>query len=105
MTIKKLFGLRIKELRIKQNMTQAQLAESVGIDPKHQSCIETGKNFPSADLIERYSNIFNIETHELLNIDHNQPRKILQDKLKQIIDNCSDGELKTIYRIITSITK
>ena len=70
MTIKQLLGLRIKELRTKIKLTQAQLAEKVGIDPKHQSCIENGKNFPSADLLDKYSNVFNIETCELFEITH-----------------------------------
>ena len=35
MNIKKEFGLRIKEVRNKKGITQYQLAELVGIDPKH----------------------------------------------------------------------
>ena len=71
MTIKQLLGLRIKELRTKIKLTQAQLAEKVGIDPKHQSCIENGKNFPSADLLDKYVLEFNIEACELFKISHN----------------------------------
>lgn len=40
MNIKKDFGQRIKELRNKKGITQYQLAEMVGIDPKHMSHIE-----------------------------------------------------------------
>ncbi len=55
MELKKKLGKRIKELRALNNLKQAQLAEMVGIATKSQSCIETGKNFPSADLIEKYA--------------------------------------------------
>lgn len=50
--IKILFGKKIKEYRKKKKLTQAQLAEFVNVDDKHISCIESGKNFPSPDLIE-----------------------------------------------------
>ena len=55
MELKKKLGKRIKELRALNNLKQAQLAEMVGIATKSQSCIETGKNFPFADLIEKYA--------------------------------------------------
>ena len=45
MNIKKDFGQRIKELRNKKGITQYQLAEMAGIDPKHMSHIETGRVF------------------------------------------------------------
>ena len=53
MELKKKFGKRIQELRLKNNWKQSELAEKVGIASKTQSCIETGKNFPSAELIEK----------------------------------------------------
>lgn len=60
MELKKAIGKRIKELRVKTKYTQAELAERVGIASKHQSCIETGKNFPSVELLERYAYVFNM---------------------------------------------
>lgn len=105
MRIKILLGKRIKELRIKSNMTQSQLAETVGIDPKHQSCIETGKNFPSADLLEKFSKAFSIEPSELLKFDYLRNRFLLQQELEELITNCTDEQLKIIYRVVTSILK
>ena len=105
MTIKQLLGLRIKELRNKNNLTQAQLAERVGIDPKHQSCIENGKNFPSADLLNKYANVFHIETCELFEITHNKPKEYIKNYLIDIINNCNEFDLRLIYRIVNSIIK
>ena len=51
MNIKEQLGLRIKELRLKNGLKQSELAEKVNIATKHQSCIETGRNYPSADVI------------------------------------------------------
>ena len=103
MTIKKLLGQRIKELRVLKKMTQAQLAEFVAIDPKHQSCIENGRNFPSADLLDKYSKVFNISPSELLKLEHNESRIELENKLINIIKNCNDNDFKNIYKIVTAI--
>ena len=65
MNIKNLFGRKIKEYRKKKNLTQAQLAELVNVDDKHISCIESGKNFPSADLIERLATSLEVEPKDL----------------------------------------
>ena len=50
MSIKKDFGWRIKGLRTKKGITQYQLAELSGIDPKHMSHIETGRSFPKKQI-------------------------------------------------------
>ena len=105
MTVKQLLGLRIKELRIKIKLTQAQLAEKVGIDPKHQSCIENGKNFPSADLLDKYALVFRIETCELFEISHNKSKEQLKKYLINVINNCNEFDLRLIYRIVNSIIK
>ena len=105
MTVKQLLGLRIKELRTKIKLTQAQLTEKVGIDPKHQSCIENGKNFPSADLLDKYAIVFGIETCELFEISHNKSKEQLKKYLINVINNCNEFDLRIIYRIVNSIIK
>lgn len=103
MSIKKLLGIRIKELRVKSGYTQAELAEIVNIDPKHQSCVENGRNYPSADLIEKYAEAFNIDPTEVLKITHMKPRRQLEKELFQIIRSASDKECNDIYKIITCL--
>lgn len=68
MELKKKLGKRIQELRIKNGLKQSELAEKVGIATKHQSCIETGKNYPSAELVENYAKVFGVDVAEMLNI-------------------------------------
>jgi len=105
MTIKELFGRRIKDLRVKQNLKQAQLAEIVGIDPKHQSCIENGKNFPSTDLIERYAKAFEIESSDLLNFNYCAPKLELIDKIYKMVNEASEEDIKIIYKICLAVLK
>ncbi len=100
MNIKKDFGQRIKELRNKKGITQYQLAEMVGIDPKHMSHIEIGRSFPKADLIEKF-NALEIEYPELFNTQHLEDREIIFKKLINYLKNASDSELQVIYKLIS----
>ena len=65
MDVKVLLGKRIREYRLRKKMTQAALAELVHVEPKHISCIECGKNYPSADLLDKIARVLEIE-HDLL---------------------------------------
>lgn len=103
MTIKKLLGLRIKELRKFKNLTQAELARLISIDPKHQSCIENGRNFPSAELIDKYAKVFDISVSELIRIEHNINRNELEEKLITKIKQSNDNVFRLIYKIIIPI--
>ena len=101
MKIKKDFGQRIKELRNKKGITQYQLAEMVGIDPKHMSHIETGRSFPKADLIEKFANALEIEYPELFNTQHLEDREIIFKKLINYLKKASDSEMQVIYKLIS----
>lgn len=103
MELKKKLGKRIQELRLKNNWKQSELAEKVGIANKTQSCIETGKNFPSAELIERYAKAFNIKLSDLLNIAHIEETSVLLKEIQEILSNAKDEEIKLIYKIIKGI--
>ena len=50
-TVKKLLGMRIKELRKVRGLSQEELAEMIGIDPKHLCRIEVGNSYPSLDTL------------------------------------------------------
>jgi len=69
--IKVLFGRKIKELRKRLGMTQSDLAERVAVDNKHISCIESGKNFPSPDLIDRLGQALHVEPKDLFEFYQN----------------------------------
>lgn len=101
MNIKKDFGLRIKEFRNKKGITQYQLAELVGIDPKHMSHIETGRSFPKADLIEKFADTLDIDYTELFKTQHFNNREILLQKLDNYLQNATDNELQVIYKLIS----
>lgn len=59
-------GMVIKELREKNNMTQATLAEKLSVSDKAVSKWETGKGYPDITLLESIAKAFGISVTELM---------------------------------------
>lgn len=103
MELKKKLGRRIQELRHKNNLKQAELAELVGIATKSQSCIETGKNYPTADLVERYAKTFQIELEEIFEFGHIQSKDELLKDINTMIGKADDNNIMIIYKFLKSL--
>ena len=63
-------GTTIKQIREKQRMTQAELADQIGVSDKTVSKWETGKGLPDVTLIEPLAKALNISVIELLSGDY-----------------------------------
>ena len=68
-------GKFIKDLRIKNNLTQAQLAEKYGVTYQAVSKWENGKNLPDMSLIKQMSKDFNIDINDLLDGEYNTKKR------------------------------
>lgn len=58
-------GTVIKELREKNHMTQAELAEKLSVSDKSVSKWETGKGYPDITLLEPIAKVFGVSISEL----------------------------------------
>ena len=103
MNIQEIWGKRIKELRKKAKLTQEQLAEVLHIEPKQICRIETGANFTSLENIVQIAKALNVDVSELFVFEHNQNREKLLKQITGIINNASDEELQTIFKIVKDI--
>lgn len=56
----KIFGSRIQELRKKNNLTQAELAEKIGLSTNFIGMVERGERNTSVDKIFKLAKAFNI---------------------------------------------
>ncbi|MBO4323112.1 MAG: helix-turn-helix transcriptional regulator, partial [Clostridia bacterium] len=63
-------GKIIKDLREKLKMTQAVLAEKIGVSDKAVSKWETGKGLPDITLIEPLASALKVSVIELMNGEH-----------------------------------
>ena len=60
-------GATIKELREKRNLTQAELAEEIGVSSKTISKWETGKGLPDITMLQPLAQALGISIIELMN--------------------------------------
>ncbi|MBQ8459912.1 helix-turn-helix transcriptional regulator [bacterium] len=103
MEVKKRLGKRIQELRIKNNLKQSELAEKIDIATKSQSCIETGKNYPTAENIEKYAKAFNVDVAEVLDIGHIKTSDELLSEMIEMLKSADENEIVTSYRVLKGI--
>ena len=103
MEVKKRLGKRIQELRIKNNLKQSELAEKIDIATKSQSCIETGKNYPTAENIEKYAKAVNVDVAEVLDIGHIKTSDELLSEMIEMLKSADENEIVTSYRVLKGI--
>ncbi|WP_094702785.1 helix-turn-helix domain-containing protein [Brevibacillus laterosporus] len=65
---RKEFGLRIRELRVNQNLNQDELGEAVGLSKQAISAIETGYRSTSIEVLYSLSVFFNVSSDCLLGL-------------------------------------
>ena len=102
-SIKKRFGVRLKELRESKGMNQEQLAEIVGLESRHISRIETGKSFTSIENIEKIANALNIDINLLFYFEHKQNKEILIEKINNYLKSATQKQTELAYKFIKYI--
>ena len=73
------FGSKLKKEREKRGWSQEYLAAKIHVSRQSVSKWETGKNYPSIEVIIDLSDLFAITIDELLRSDEDLKEKIIQD--------------------------
>lgn len=101
MDIKKLLiGKKIKEIRKKNNLTQENFCEQIGIEPSSLSNIENGKSFPSMLTVLRIMEKLGASPEDFFNYEYLKSEKDLELEMIEIIRHVSYEKKQIIYRII-----
>lgn len=100
---KQLLGMRIKEFREKRKFTQDKLAEIVGIDPKHLSRIENGRNYPSFETLEKILDSLEISYEDVFKYSHFLDKKFLIENIEKKLPTLDNEKLKFIYKMINEL--
>jgi len=74
-----IFSERLKQEREKRGWSQTELAEKIQVSRQAVSKWETGKNYPSIEVIIDLSDLFGITIDELLRSDEELKAKVIQD--------------------------
>ncbi len=64
-TLKQMFGKNMKFIRKAKGITQEQLGEMIDINQRQLTRIECGKNFPSADTLEKICHCLNVPIKQM----------------------------------------
>lgn len=99
----KKIGIRIKDERLKQNISQEKLAEFINMSKEHVSHIECGTTKLSLPALVKICNSLEI-TPDLLLLDSlYKSREYLKDEFSKIIKNCDNLDLKLIIETAKAI--
>ena len=90
------FGNALKTLRIRENMTQAQLAQKLGVTKSVISAYETGLRMPSYDILIHIAKIYNVSTDFLLGLEH---------KRDLDLSGLSEDEINALINLIKAMRK
>ena len=101
--IAKKLGLRIKELREKQCLTQLKLAEILDMEASNLSKIERGIQIPKEESLENISNALKVDVKELFNYTHIINRQELISKITALLENTNEETLQRYYRILINL--
>ncbi|MEK4715868.1 helix-turn-helix domain-containing protein [Sporosarcina sp. FSL K6-5500] len=77
-----IFSERLKKEREKRDWSQTDLAEKIHVSRQSVSKWETGKNYPSIEVIIDLSDLFGITIDEMLRSDKELKEKVIQDSKK-----------------------
>ena len=96
--IKEIFADNLRENRRKCGLTQAELAEKADISTHYVAMIETTKNFPKGDIIERIAKALEIDIFELFVVQNKEKEikemnKTVIKEIKNIIDESIENAL------------
>ena len=79
MLINMIFGEKLKQEREKRGWSQTELSEKIHVSRQSVSKWETGKNYPSIEVIIDLSDLFGMTIDELLRSDEELTEKVIQD--------------------------
>lgn len=96
MNIKKNLGRRLRELRLKRNLTQEGVAEKTGLSVTFVGLIERGVNIPSVKTCNKIARALGVSLDELF---YFQQRDIKSDMIKSIVYKIRKGSVDEISLI------
>ena len=99
-----MMGERLKRQRIKQKLTQEQLAEAVDLSVSHLSHIENGNTKTSLQTILNIANVLNISIDKILGIDFGtKTRHVPIAEIDVIFRDCTKDEKEFLLENVKSL--
>ena len=100
----KKLGTRIREIRIARHIKQGELADMLNMERSNLTMIESGKQRPNDENIEKIAEILGVEIKDLFDFEHTLLSK---DELIHLINNqlivLDTNKLQYIYKSVQNI--
>jgi len=102
--IRDVLASNMKAYRNALGMSQSKLAEKVDTSTHYIGMIETKKNFPSPEMLERIAAALGIDTIDLFSIEKNMPetiknhRKAALEEIKGLMGRFIDEKLEDLEK-------
>ena len=98
-------GSKIKNIRYNNNISQVEMAKILEINRNYLSRIETNKSLPTAEILTKLAENFNISIDSLLgiNLDGKEGEIAKATKIKKISQYCnylSNAELDFVINML-----
>lgn len=94
-------GKKIQSYRKKHNMTQDELADKLFVTRQALSKWETGGSYPSLDVLDQLTKIFNVSFEEILGLNDNDDIDVnnifVNHSREYIINKIIKNEIENIY--------
>lgn len=101
--LSKMVGSRIKELRAKKGMSQADLAAKANISIPHMSSIELGKNQMMLPMFVRLLEALDVSADYLLRADVTSVNGLYQSEFAELLSDCTPQEMESIIQIVKQL--
>lgn len=94
-------GPRIKELRQKMKLTQAEVAEALNVTPGYISNVENNRSAMSLRILTYYAKLMHISLDSLIGqIDPQYRQNAMDNELKECIEKMSAQEKEKLLETI-----
>ena len=103
--VKRLFGMRMKELRKNRWLSQEELAEKAGISSKYLSRVEMGQHLPSIDVLARLADILHVEIKDLFDFGHEVGLKELRETMNKFTKELDEEKLRMAVKLLRALVR
>lgn len=102
-TESQIIGSRIREVRVKKGMSQAELAAKTNISLPHISDLELGKSRMMLASFVRITEALQVSADSLLRPDIPEVKNLYQSEFADILDDCTPAEIDSILKIVKEL--
>ncbi len=93
-------GSRIKSYRLKNNMTQEEMAEYLHMSVPYMSRMESGTSVPRISTIVKIANLFHITPNDLLYDTLKWTDQKQYYEITNLLSDCSEQQRKMLFKIM-----